>query len=516
MALKPRFAARSEPTAKTSVMTAIICGLLFLGWVGEWPLEIDPVMYLGKWRSAFGALAPMFAPVPGISLFPWQILLFASVPFCLSRSGVRRHAREMDRAIFISIACIAATFLWGWLHGGAPYFAYYQVWRFLAALLIAYMLMSAMHSERDLVTLGKIVVLAALIRATLCIYFFWTYVRGKIFPAPEFVTNHDDSMLWVVAILIVATWAALKRARIAWLVAALVVPFLAYAMVVNTRRLAWVELGLAMPVLYFLIGPGPVRSRINKWLLRAAPILVVYVVAGLGSDGAVFAPVHALATTGSNYDPSSLTRQEEARNLLHTLVDIGNPLFGTGWGRPYDKVESYWSNYNVEWVLVLYTPHNAILGLAAFAGLLGIMGIWGVVPTAAYLAARGYGGSTSAVPRGAAMVALGTLAAYSVHCYGDIGLQSFQVSLIFGAALATAGKVAVWGEARQSSEALSAAQKVTAQAGGGRPAPEPQPAYRLARAPWRRREPAAPRPAPSGAKGAAVRPNRAPKPRLSR
>jgi len=496
MELTGRMALRMPPAEKRSVLTLIMFGLLFVGWVGEWPLEIDPVMYLGKWRSVFVVFAPLFTPVPGISLFPWQILLFALVPFCLATTGARRHAPEMDQAIVVSIACIVVTFLWGWAHGGSPYFAYYQVWRFLAALLIGYMLMSLMRSERDLVTLGKIVVLAALIRATLCMYFYWTYVNGKIFPVPEFVTNHDDSILWVVAILIVTVWACLKREKITLMTAALVVPYLLYAVILNTRRIAWVELGLALPLYYLLIPAGPLRSRVNKWLIRAAPLVVIYVVAGLGSDSAVFAPVHALATTGSNYDPSSLTRQEEARNLLHTLVDVGNPIFGTGWGRPYDKIESYWSNYNAEWVLTLYTPHNAILGLAAFAGLLGIVGIWGVVPVGAYLAARGYRGSTNPVARAGGAVAIGTLVAYSVHCYGDIGLQSFAVSLSFGAALATAGKVAVWREAPPAALSPPA---------GGRKAAASR---RAVVAP-------SPRPRSPSATGSGTRPSRAPG-RLSR
>jgi len=426
------------------MITAIMFGLLFVGWVGEWPLELDTTLYHGYWRSIFVVFAPLFTPVPGISLLPWQLLLIALVPFCLpGSSAARRHAPEMDRAILVSIACIAVTFLWGWVRGGSPYFAYYQVWRFLVALLIAYMLMSAVRTERDLVTLGKIVVLAALIRATLCIYYFWTHLYGKVYPLPEFVTNHDDSMMFVVATLITLIWAFLKGGRAPWIIAALVVPYVFYAMVLNTRRIAWVELVLALPVMYVLIGSGPLRSRINKWAIRVAPFVILYLVAGLGSDSAMFAPVHALLTTGSNYDPSSLTRQEEARNLLHTLVDLGNPILGTGWGRPYDKAESYWSNYPGIWILPLYTPHNSILGLAAYTGLFGIIGIWGVVPMGAYLAARGYRGSTDPVPRAAAMVALGALAAYSAHCYGDIGLQSFAGVLICGAALATAGKVAV-------------------------------------------------------------------------
>jgi hypothetical protein len=503
MKLRPNRATLAERTDKTSAITTLVFALILLGFLAESPLEADNVMYHGRWRSVFVVFAPLFSSVPGISVSPWQIVLIGLLPFCLGASGTtRQHAREMDRAIFVSVTCIAVTVLWGLVGGGSAYFAYYQVWHFLAALLIAYLLMSAVRSERDLLSLGKIVILAALIRATLCIYFFWAYLRGKVYPI-DYVTDHDDAMLWVVATLILSTWALVKGGRVTWTIAGLAVPYMFYAMVLNNRRIAWVELGLALLLTYFLMGAGPLRRRINRSLMIAAPVLLVYVAAGFVSDSAVFAPVHAMLTTGSNYDASSLTRLEEDRNLLHTLFDIGNPILGTGWGRPYDKVESYFSNYDAGWILYLYTPHNSLLGLAVFSGLVGVIGIWGVVPMGAFLAARGYRGSTDPVPRAAGIAALGSLAAYSAHCYGDIGLQSFAGALIFGAALAAAGKVAAW------REELPATRTATTRAEVGHPPPEPRFASRKDVAPRRRFEPSSQRPGPSVENDATSKPGRA-------
>jgi hypothetical protein len=460
---------RPGPTERKSAVATLMFALLLVAWIGEAPIKLDTALYSGLWRSALVVFGPLFGPLPLISLTPWQVLLIALAPFSLSAANRRQHVREMDRAIFLSITCIAITFLWGTLRGGSAYFAYYQVWRFLAALLVAYILMSVLRAPRDLYTLGRIVVFAALIRATLCIYFYWAHLHGKVSPLPQYVTNHDDSLLFVAATLIVSSWAALKGGKAAWTTAALVVPYLFYAMVLNDRRIAWLELILAMPLVYVLIGAGPLRAQVNKWLLRAAPLLLIYIIVGWGREGALFAPLQALGSAGSNYDPSSLTRQEEVRNLLYTLTESGNPLLGTGWGLPYIKKESIWSNYQADWILYLYTPHNSLLGLAVFAGLLGIVGIWGVIPIAAYLAARGYRGSTEPIPRTAALVAIGSLVAYSVHCYGDIGLQSLAGCVLVGAALGAAGKIAAW------SEALPAARTVAADAPS---APEPWPAYR--------------------------------------
>src|SRR6185503_7997826 len=168
------------------------------------------------------------------------------------------------------------------------------------------------------------------------------------------------------ATLIIGISVFVKGGKAAWMTALLVVPFVFYAMVLNDRRIAWVELALAVPAISVLVGRSPLRSRINRWLVLAAPLLIVYAAVGWGRDGALFAPLQALSSAGSNYDPSSLTRQEEIRNLLYTLASKGNPIFGTGWGVPYTMLERYWSRYSADWILVLYTPHNSMLGLAVY------------------------------------------------------------------------------------------------------------------------------------------------------
>ena len=142
MELTGHITTRPAPTERRSVVATLLFALLLVSWIGEAPIELDAALYSGLWRSALVVFGPLLAPLPLISLTPWQILLIALAPFCLGTANRRQHVREMDRAIFVSITCIAITFLWGMLRGGSAYFAYYQVWRFLAALLVAYMLMS--------------------------------------------------------------------------------------------------------------------------------------------------------------------------------------------------------------------------------------------------------------------------------------------------------------------------------------------------------------------------------------
>jgi hypothetical protein len=157
----------------------ILCALLFLAWTAEAPN--DTVMYCGLWHSPFALLGPLFASLPGVNLFAWQLLLLALAPVCLLRPGAfRKRAWLMDAAILTSLASVGVTFLWGWTRGGSAYNAYYQLWRFLLALLVGLLLLSVIRTPRDLKAIGLTLLMAALVRGTLAIYFYWAIVQGKI------------------------------------------------------------------------------------------------------------------------------------------------------------------------------------------------------------------------------------------------------------------------------------------------------------------------------------------------
>jgi len=431
------------------VLCRALCALLFVAWTAEWPLEADPHLYCGYWRSAFAVLGPLFVAIPGIGLLPWQLMVMAMAPPCLLRPGVfRGRAAALDAAIAISLASVAATFVWGWMRGGSPYHAYYQLWRFLVALLIALLLHSVLRNAGDIKAVGATLLAAALVRGCLAIYFYRVIVAGRIDPPPEYMTNHDDTLLFVAGLLIAVGWALVRASWGAWIVALAASPVLVYAIVVNDRRLAWIELVLVVAVLC-LLPTGAARRRRNAFLLAAVPLLVAYTAIGIGRPEPVFGPVNAVVSASGNEDASSLARQEEVRNLLYTLSAARNPLLGTGWGVPYVKVTSVYANFDeTRWWQYRYMPHNSLLALAVFGGLVGIAGIWMVVPVTAFLATRGFRSATRPAERAGALAALGILPAYGVQCYGDLGFQSLTCALILAVAMAVAGKAAVLAASR--------------------------------------------------------------------
>ena len=177
-----------------------LCGLLFLAFTAE--AANDTVVYCRLWRSPFEVFAPLFASIPGISLFPWQLLLLVLTPLCLLRPGAfRQRSAVMDAAILASFASIVLTFLWGMMRGGSAYNAYYQLWRFLVALLVGVLLLSVVRRPRDLRAVGLTILLAAVVRGGLAIYFYWAHVHGKtIDPPPTYMTTHDDTLLFIAGL----------------------------------------------------------------------------------------------------------------------------------------------------------------------------------------------------------------------------------------------------------------------------------------------------------------------------
>jgi hypothetical protein len=152
---------------------------------------------------------------------------------------------------------------------------------------------------------------------------------------------------------------------------------------------------------------------------------------------------------------------------MYTLTVAGNPLLGTGWGVPYQQVTSAYTHFGDGWWQYPYMPHNSLMGVAVFSGLVGAFGTWMVVPVAAFLATRGYRNGVGRLERSAGMAAACILPAYGVQCYGDIGFQSFTCGLLLGVAIAVAGKVSAW----------AAAAPESAEPRAGPPESEPEPLW---------------------------------------
>lgn len=423
------------------MLLRVVCALLFLGWTAE--QNGDPLLYNGLWRSPLQVFAPLFDSLPLVRQPAWTLLLVGLVPFCYLQPGaIRRRAWPMDAAIGASLATLAFGVAWGVARGGSAYRAYYQLNAFLLALLVALLLLATVRTSADLRLVGRTVLAAALVRATLALYFFFAFVRGHE-PYPPHMTSHHDSPLFAAGVLIAVAWALVRPRWQTWLAVAVALVPLLLAMKVNNRRIVWFEVALGLLLLYLLLPQGRLRRTANRWLLVIVPVLALYAAIGWGRPGALFTPLRAFdSTTGKTRDSSTLGRNEENLNLILTYIQ--HPIMGSGWGHPFTSVSSYYAYFGGGFdEMYRFTPHNSLAALAAFSGLVGLVGILGVVPVAAFLGARACRRADAPLQRAGAMAAVAILPVFGAHAYGDIGFQSVTNGLLLGAAIAVAGRVSV-------------------------------------------------------------------------
>jgi len=440
------------------VVLRFLCLLLFVAWTAE--VDTDVILYYGgMWRSPFQVLGPLFESLPVVRQPAWNLMLIALAPFCLLQRGAfRRRAWPMDASVMLALLTIVAGLAWGLARGGSGYQAYFQLRAIVTALVTALLLRTAARAPRDLAALGITVLAAALVRGTLAIYFYLAHVRGRSFADyPRWMTTHDDSALFVAGILVALSWALARMRRRTWLAAAAVTGYLLIATLLNNRRLAWVELVAALLCVYLLVPQLRTRRRVNRWLLLAAPILVVYIALGWGRSETIFAPVRAIdSMTGTDEDSSSLARNEENLNLVYTYLQ--HPLLGSGWGHGYLQVSSTYTHFGDDFLQYPYLPHNSFVGIVAFSGLVGLLGLWSVVPVAGFLSARSCRLSETPVEHAAAIFSFSVLPVYGLQLYGDMGLQSLTAGLLLSIAIAASGRLPAWTGAWPTRERRNSAQ----------------------------------------------------------
>ena len=341
-----------------------------------------------------------------------------------------------------ALACIGMILLvwaWGLLHSGAEFrFSLWQVSRVIYVPSVFLIYSAAARGPKDGRMFAVALVAAALLRALVA-----AYVR-HLFPdevqAP-YATTHADSMLFADAFLIIVVmfFEMPNRRNLSLLAATL--PVLTWGMIANRRRLVWVELAVALFMLYFITPLTRLKKRIVQAIALALPLTVIYAAIGWESGSVVFAPIHVLRSVlDSQTDSSSLWRDMENFNLFVTVRS--NPVFGTGFGHGY--IESiHLPDISEGFELWRYQPHNSILGLLAFAGILGFATIWLIIPLGIFFAIRNYRLSHSAQDRMLALSSVCIIICYVVHCYGDMGLGTWTSVFTVGPALALIAKQAV-------------------------------------------------------------------------
>ncbi len=426
-----------------------IFALIFLG------LSLDlPGDAMGYWISPLAPLGQLLLsnlnatiPIPSLKISVLSLAIVILFALFLLRRAVgatldegRGAARPLLLGLGLSLLSLIGLCAFGLARGGDLRMCNLQGQTFFLLLLTAYLLARSLRGPRDYAMLACLVVAAGCVKALLAV---WIRMTVTV-PPPvvlEYATSHADSLTFACAAALVAALWWEEPSRRYTVPALVALSVLLAGMVANTRRLAWVQLGAALLVLY-LLSPMTRRKRaLRRSMLYALPVLLLYLGAGWRSGSALFRPVHLVRSLSDpGTDRSTWFRDVENFNLVQTAKQ--HPFLGTGFGHPFQEVvvpvdiTDVFKEYH-------YLPHNSLLGLWAFGGLLGFTGLWAPLTIAVVLAARAYRQASVPGERVAAFMAIVSVVVYAIHCWGDIGFSERRTILLVGPGLAIAGQVAL-------------------------------------------------------------------------
>jgi hypothetical protein len=432
--------------------------LLFLMFADD-----GDAMYAKYMFAPFGWVhSVLFLPIAKIR--PFDVLMaIVLVAASAKRTSKTPNVAPMRSALLVGAATVVTWFVLGMARGGSLWAASWQVYLMLSSTLVAFTIAATCRTVAHFASLAKVLLAAAAYRAFMCWAFYLTEIRTlHIIPFPEYATSHDDTVLWVTALLILAAYALHTNSRKSLLGAAVFAAFLLGAVAWNARRLAWVSLSLGLLTGAALLQRGMARRRVRRIAIVAAPLIVLYVAVGTGRSERIFRPLQALSSVSTQEDASTKARNVENLGLIATAH--GDWITGTGWGHKYIALSDKYSisQYFDLWP---YIPHNSILGLLAFMGTVGFAGYWLAFPTAMFLNARTARFGNVPAARIAGIIGATEMVVCAAQLYGDMGIFSIKTMYVLAGSYALALRLPPLAGAWQAPKPAAAPPQAPALAG---------------------------------------------------
>lgn len=435
----------------------------------------------GVWHTPLAALGDVLqdnlersahlggVPLSGMEVAALVLLAVAALRRPEGRDRARAGSIRTPRVVAVFLALYLAGVVYAEVNGllrGAP-LAIWKLHALLQVPLFAALFLAALRGPRDHRLVGRVVVLAAAVKALLALYVQRVAAPELTAGKLAYATNHGDSMLFAVAATILVA-SLLERPAPRRLLA--LVPLLALVLAgihENNRRTAWVMLEASVVVAYLVSAPRPWKRAVTRIAIAAAPLLALYLGAGWNREGALFAPVRALRTMDATVDSSTRWREVENWNLAMSMR--AHPVLGIGLGGEYtefvrgDDISSVFAEYRA-W------PHNSMLGLLLFAGPIGFTAMWALAALVVFLAVRAHRLATAPDDRVAALACVATVIGCGVLAFADTGAHFVHFRILLAVAVAVSGKLAVatgaWPSARTATSARPARPTVGAASPG--------------------------------------------------
>jgi hypothetical protein len=386
------------------------------------------------------------------------LMLIALLATGFRRDGKGRHIPPMKTSVLLVLATTIVWFVFGLMRGGQFRFASWQTYLILSTVLLTFAVAAVFRTAADYEYLGKWLLASAMYRALMCWISYFSWARLYVGQSGMYLTSHADTITWVTAILILLINALDRRSAAISFRNFVLIIFILGAIQWNSRRIAWVSLGMGLVVFYFLLPAGTaIKRRINRVAFGFIPVVVLYVVIGWGRQERIFLPLRSLSSVSTKEDGSTLARNAENLGLIATANYV-NPATGTGWGNAYVYLTMKYDISGFE--LWRYVPHDSILGLLAFTGVLGFTGFWMAFPTAVFLNARVARLARDPRIRSVATIGAAQMVVSANQFFGDMGLfvpqSMYVIAVSYAMALRLPQQAGVWAAPKTGARAKQA------------------------------------------------------------
>jgi len=285
---------------------------------------------------------------------------------------------------------------------------------------------------------------------------FWAFVLGsglKAFqaihsflkvrhesPRPDFVVGHEEALFFALFVLLtLALWVFDVRGPLrktaTWLL-----PVVLLADLVNSRRTAWLILGIALVIFAVITMVAvPARRRLMSRILVVVALLsAVYFPAYWNHTGALAGParaVHSAVAPNARDESSDQYRVAEDANLKFNIREGG--VLGKGFGVPIDYGHVKIADIRSIDPLITYIPHNGVFYILMRMGVLGGIAFWSLLGVGIIGACRLVRNRDREIAVVGALVAC-ALVGYALEGYNDQGFFMYRVAIVIGALLGLA------------------------------------------------------------------------------
>jgi hypothetical protein len=406
-------------------------------------LTIEQFGYtIGPRSGAATAKIPLFHGMSGLHINPADILLVLLFGIYLLKRDTGSVLPWPRTPTASSIKWLLVAVLYGLvigkLHHGTIRFAFTEI-RPYVYLIATFFLASVLITTRSaLRAVLWAIVLSVSFKAAQGLMLFLAVRRLSV--RPDAVLGHEEALFFALFFLLVLSlWLfevkGTLRTTATWLVPVVLAGDLA-----NTRRAAWLVLGVGVLTLLAVAAAVLPRRRrvVGRILVGLVLVSSIYIPAYWNKTGGLAQPARAVRSAvapSSERDQSSdLYRIQEDENLWFNIREA--KVIGKGFGVPINYALPIEDISDID-PFIKYIPHNGVLYVLMRMGIFGAIAFWSVLGLAILYGCR----LARAVDRelavvGAVVVAM--VVAYAFEGHTDQGFFYYRVAFVMGTLLGLA------------------------------------------------------------------------------